>query len=35
MEVSGYGIRNQEGEEVFDFAIAFVLMIGNTFFRKR
>ena len=30
-----YGSRNQEGEEVLDFAIAFHLMIANTFFRKR
>ena len=30
-----YGSRNQEGEEVLDFAIAFDLMIANTFFRKR
>ena len=31
----GYGSRNQEGEEILDFAIAFDLMIANTFFRKR
>ena len=31
----GYGSRNQEGEEVLDFAIAFDLMITNTFFHKR
>ena len=31
----GYGSRNQEGEEVLDFAIAFDLMVANTFFRKR
>ena len=31
----GYSSRNQEGEEVLDFAIAFDLMIANTFFRKR
>ena len=30
-----YGSRNQKGEEVLDFAIAFDLMIANTFFRKR
>ena len=30
----GYGSRNQE-EEVLDFALAFDLMIANTFFRKR
>ena len=31
----GYGSRNQEGEELLDFAVAFDLMIANTFFRKR
>ena len=31
----GYGSKNQEGEEVLDFAIAFDLIIANTFFRKR
>ena len=31
----GYGSRNQEGEEVLDFAIAFDLMIANMFFHKR
>ena len=31
----GYGSRNQEGDEVLDFAVAFDLMIANTFFRKR
>ena len=31
----GYGSRNQEGEDVLDFATAFDLMIANTFFRKR
>ena len=30
-----YGSRNQEGEEVLDFAIAFDLMIANTFLSKR
>ena len=30
----GYGSRNQEGEEVLDFAIAYNLMVANTFFRK-
>ena len=29
-----YGSRNHEGEEVLDFAIAFDLIIANTFFRK-
>ncbi|KAJ1279057.1 hypothetical protein BS78_04G125900, partial [Paspalum vaginatum] len=31
----GYSSRNQEGEEIFDFAVAYDLMIANTFFRKR
>ena len=31
----GYGSRNQEGKEVLDFAVAFDLMIANTFFRNR
>ena len=31
----GYGSRNQEGEDILDFATAFDLMIANTFFRKR
>ena len=31
----GYGDRNQEGVEILNFAIAFDLMIANTFFRKR
>ena len=30
-----YGSRNQEEEKVLDFAIAFDLMIANTFFHKR
>ena len=30
----GYGSRNQEGEEVLDFAVAFDLMIANTFFKR-
>ena len=30
----GYGSRNQEGEEVLDFAIAYNLMVANTFFRE-
>jgi len=33
--VFGYGSKNQEGEEVLDFAVAFDLMIANTFFRKK
>jgi hypothetical protein len=31
----GYGGRNQEGEEVLDFTVAFNLLITNTFFRMR
>jgi len=31
----GYGEKNQEGEEILSFAIAYDLMITNTFFRKR
>jgi len=31
----GYGSRNQEGEEVLEFAVTFDLMIANNFFRKR
>jgi hypothetical protein len=31
----GFGSRNQEGEEVLDFAIAFDMMLANTFFRKK
>ena len=31
----GYGDRNQEGEEIFNFAVAYDLMLANTFFRKR
>ena len=31
----GYGNRNQEGEEILNFAIAYDLMLANTFFRKR
>lgn len=31
----GYGERNQEGENILNFALAYDLMIANTFFRKR
>ena len=31
----GYGSRNQEEEEILAFAMAFDLIITNTFFRKR
>ena len=30
----GYDSRNQEGEEVLNFVVAFDLLIANTFFRK-
>ena len=31
----GYGSRSQEGEDVFNFALAYDLLIANTLFRKR
>ena len=31
----GYGDRNQEGEDILNFAVAYDLMIANNFFRKR
>jgi hypothetical protein len=31
----GYGSRNQEGEDILDFVVAYNLVIANTFFRKR
>jgi Endonuclease-reverse transcriptase len=31
----GYGEQNQEGEDILNFAIAYDLMITNTFFRKK
>ncbi|XP_078172001.1 uncharacterized protein LOC144566019 [Carex rostrata] len=31
----GYGDRNQEGEEILNFVVAYDLMLANTFFRKR
>jgi hypothetical protein len=31
----GYGGRNQEGEDVLKFALAYDLLIANTLFRKR
>ena len=31
----GVGEKNEEGERVTDFAMAFDLSIGNTFFEKR
>ena len=31
----GYGSRNQEGEDVLNFALAYDMLIANTLFRKR
>lgn len=31
----GYGDRNQKGEEILNFAVAYDLMIANTLFRKQ
>jgi len=31
----GFGTRNQEGEDFLNFAVAYDLMVANTFFRKR
>ena len=31
----GYGIRNQEGEDVLSFALAHDMIVANTLFRKR
>jgi hypothetical protein len=31
----GYGIRNQEGEDVLSFALAYDMIVPNTLFRKR
>jgi hypothetical protein len=31
----GYGSRNQEGESILNFALAYDLIIANTLFRKR
>jgi hypothetical protein len=33
--IFGYNSSNQEGEKFLDFAVAFDLLIANTFFRKR
>ena len=35
MKVLGMVLGIRRGEEVLDFAVAFDLMIANTFFRKR
>jgi hypothetical protein len=31
----GYGSRNQEGEGILNFALAYDLFVANTLFRKR
>jgi hypothetical protein len=31
----GYGEQNQEGEDILNFAIAYDLIVANTFFRKK
>ena len=31
----GYGIKNQEGEDVLSFALAYDMIIANTLFKKR
>ena len=31
----GYGIRNQEGEDVLRFALAYDMIVANTLFKKR
>jgi hypothetical protein len=31
----GYGSRNQEGEDILNFALAYDLFVTNTLFRKR
>jgi hypothetical protein len=31
----GYGSRNQEEEDILNFALAYDLIVANTFFRKR
>jgi hypothetical protein len=31
----GYGEQNQEGEDILNFAIAYDLMVANTFFRMK
>jgi hypothetical protein len=31
----GFGTKNQEGEEILNFALAYDMFIANTFFRKR
>ena len=31
----GYGIRNEEGEDVLSFALAYDMIVANTLFKKR
>jgi hypothetical protein len=31
----GYGIRNQEGEDVLSFALSYDMIVANTLFKKR
>ena len=31
----GYGSRNQEGEDILNWALAYDLLVANTIFRKR
>jgi hypothetical protein len=31
----GYGTRNQEGEDVLSFALAYDMIVANTLFKKR
>jgi hypothetical protein len=31
----GYGEKNQEGEDILNFAVAYDLMVANTFLRKK
>jgi hypothetical protein len=31
----GYDEQNQEGEEILNFALAYDLMVANTFFRQK
>jgi hypothetical protein len=35
MGVLGYSIRNQEGEDVLSFALAYDMIVANTLLKKR
>jgi hypothetical protein len=35
MGVLGYSIRNQEGEDVLSFALAYDMIVANTLFKKK